>query len=198
MTNIRRASVVAIAAALAITGCAATEPATGSRTNTIIAVQYGTVTNIEQVEMQANAAGGAALGGGIGLAAASTRSGTTQIGAAAAGALIGALIQRSRHKTADRFTVRLNNGNTVAIVSEHHEIALGDCVSMEQGAHANIRRVSPVMCDINESHPAYSQLHAANVEEADECHRAKEELLKASTEQDADIGYKKMRALCEH
>jgi len=190
--------VIALATALTVTGCAATEPATGSRQDTIIAVEYGTVANIEQVEMQANAAGGAALGGGIGLAAASTRSGTTQIGAAAAGALIGALIQKSRHKTADRFTVRLNNGNTVAIVSEHHEIAIGDCVTMEQGTHANIRRVSPVMCEINDTHPAYSQLHNANVAEADECHQAKEQLLRATTEQEADIGYKKMRALCEH
>ena len=189
---------LALTGALTLVGCATTEQSTGSRENTIIAVEYGTVRNITQVDMKASTGTGAALGGGIGLAAASTASTESQIGAAAAGALIGALIQKSRHKTADQYTVSLNNGGTVEIVSEHHDIAVGDCVAMEQGQHANIRRVSPVMCNINAGHPAYSDLHAANGAEADECHQAKQELLKATTEQETDIGYKKMRALCEH
>ncbi len=191
-------AVLALSGALTLAACATTEQATGSRANTLIAVEYGTVRDITQVDMKASSGGGALLGGGVGLAAASTASTETQIGAAAAGALIGALIQKSRHKTASQYTVNLNNGGTVEIVSEHHDIAVGDCVSLEQGQHANIRRVSPVMCNINASHPAYSDLHAANVEEADECHQAKQELLKATTEQETDIGYKKMRALCEH
>ena len=95
-------------------------------------------------------------------------------------------------------TVRLNNGTSIAVVTDHHNIVVGDCVAVEQGRHANIRRVSPVMCNINADHPAYPDLHAANVAEADECHQAKQELLKATTEQETDIGYKKMRALCEH
>ena len=77
---------LAVTGALTLVGCATTEQSTGSRENTIIAVEYGTVRNITQVDMKASTGTGAALGGGIGLAAASTASTETQIGAAAAGA----------------------------------------------------------------------------------------------------------------
>ncbi len=75
---------LALTGALTLVGCATTEQSTGSRENTIIAVEYGTVRNITQVDMKASTGGGAVLGGGIGLAAASTASTETQIGAGAA------------------------------------------------------------------------------------------------------------------
>lgn len=180
-----------------VAGCAATDPGTGAQRNTIISVAYGTVQQVEQVKMDARYTSGALVGGGIGLAAASGRSGTTQVGAAVAGAIIGALVQKQRAGMADRYTVLLTTGSTIEIVTEHHDIAVGDCVTVEQGEHANIRRVSPVMCDTRATSPAYAEMHAAKVEGSEECHRVKEELMAASNESDADLAYKKMRAFCE-
>jgi hypothetical protein len=190
--------VVLGAAAMIMAGCAATEPTTGSTRNTVISVQYGIVQSVEQVKMDPHYGSGAVVGGGLGLLAASGRSGTTQAGAAVAGAIIGALVQKHRAGTADRHTVRLNNGQTIAIVTEHHDIAAGDCVAVEQGDHANIRRVSPVMCNTASSAPGYEEMHAANVAESQECEVAKKEMLGATTEAEGDLAYKKMRAFCEH
>jgi len=156
-------------AVLAVAGCAATDPATGSSRGTVISIEYGTVQQVEQVKMDSHAATGALLGGGIGLAAASRRSATTQAGAAVAGAIIGALIQKHRAGMGDRYTILLINGSTIEMVTEHHDIAAGDCVSVEQGKHANIRRVSPVMCNTAATSPAYAVMHAANVTESEEC-----------------------------
>ena len=179
-----------------IVGCA-TEPQTGSATNTLISVEYGTIQRIEQVQLDADHTTGALVGGGLGLATASTRSSSTQAGAALAGALIGALIADSRKKTADRYTVELRSGATVAIVTEHHDLAVGDCVSVEQGKHANIRRVSNAMCDTPTTHPAYADMNKVYEEESTECALAKEQLMKATTSEDVDVAYKKMRAFCE-
>ena len=183
---------------LMLAGCAATDPGTGSTRGEVITVDYGTVMQVEQVQMDPKYGTGALVGGGLGLAAASRRSGTTQAGAAIAGALIGAMIQKSNAGTADKYTVRLNNGGTIQMVTEHHDIESGDCVSVEQGKHANIRRVSPIMCGSPQSHPDYQEMHEANVEESEECLATKQALLAATTEQEADLAYKKMRAFCEH
>lgn len=182
---------------LFLAGCAATDPSTGTTRNTVISVEYGTVQQVEQVNLDAKTTSGALVGGGVGLLAASGGTGVQQAGAAAVGALIGAMIQKHRAGTGDRFTVLLNNGSTIQMVTEHHDIAVGDCVSVEQGKHANIRRVSPVMCNTSASNPGYAVMHAANVTESEECLAVKEELMAATTEAQADLAYKKMRAFCE-
>jgi outer membrane lipoprotein SlyB len=184
-------------AILALLSACATDPSTGAKVDTLISVEYGTITKVEQVQLSANHATGALVGGGLGLAAASRRSAETQAGAAVAGALLGALIADSQKKTADRYSVQLRNGANVAIVSEHHDLEVGDCVSVEQGKHANIRRVSAVMCDTARSHPAYSDMNKAYKEESAECAWAKEQLMKADTAEATDVAYKKMRAFCE-
>lgn len=199
MTTSLRPAMIALSVLL--TGCAGTYGGTGTQANSLISVQYGTVQAVEPVAMDPKTGSGAALGGVLGLAAASTGSTGTQVGAAAAGALIGALVQnhRAANKQANQYTVALNTGGTVAIVTEHHDIAPGDCVSVEQGTHANIRRVSPVMCEAvaSPSHPAYSDAHAANVAEANECDQVKQEVLDAKSEDEIKLAYQKMRALCE-
>jgi hypothetical protein len=192
-----RSFCVMVIAVFAVAGCAATDPATGTTRNTVISVEYGTVQRVEQVNLDPKTTSGALVGGGIGLLAASGGTGAQQVGAAAVSALIGAMIQKHRAGTGDRFTVLLVNGATIQIVTEHHDIESGDCVSVEQGKHANIRRVSPVMCNSTASSPGYAVMHAANVTESEECLAVKEELMAAKTEAQADLAYKKMRAFCE-
>jgi hypothetical protein len=116
--------------------------------------------------------------------------------------LLGGLIanQRAANQQLKQHTVRLNNGATVAVVTDHHNIAVGDCVAVEQGRHANIRRVSSVMCNdlADTRRPAYSGAHQANVREAEECEQAKQDVLNAQTEEDIRLAHMRMRALCEN
>jgi len=183
-----------------LAGCAgmATDPGTGSSRNSLIAVTYGTVENVQQVAMKPGYAEGSIIGGALGLLAASHYSAGSQALGAAAGAGLGALVAKETAGTANQYTVRLVNGNTVSVVTDQSEIQAGDCVSVEQGEHANIRRVSSTMCNTPPSHPAYQDMNASVQQDSAECAAAKQELLKAATEQETSIAYTKMKALCNN
>jgi len=185
--------------AVLLTGCAnmSTDPETGSTRNSLIAVAYGTVENVQQVKMKANYAEGSIIGGALGLLAASGYSSGSQALGAAAGAGLGALVSKETAGTANQFTINLVNGTTVSVVTDQKDIDAGDCVSVEQGEHANIRRVSSSFCNTPASHPAYPDMHAHVQRVSADCATAKQQLLKASTEQETNIAYKKMQALCD-
>jgi len=176
----------------------------GARPGTAMSVQYGVVQSVQEVQAEANTGGGAALGGLTGLAVAAGTGGSRnqQLAGAAGGALLGGLIanQRANNQRLMQHTVRLNSGASVAVVTDHHNITVGDCVAVEQGRHANIRRVSSVMCNdlANTSRPAYTSTHQANVREAEECEQAKREVLNAQTEEAIRLAHMRMRALCEN
>ena len=186
-------------AAVLLTGCAnmSTDPGTGSSRNSLIAVAYGTVQNVQQVQMKPNYAEGSLIGGALGLLAASGYSSGSQALGAAAGAGLGALVSKETAGTANQYTIMLVNGNTVSVVTEQKKIDVGDCVSVEQGDHTNIRRVSAAMCNTPPSHPAYPDMNASVVQISSDCATAKQQLLKAATEQETNIAYKKMQALCD-
>jgi outer membrane lipoprotein SlyB len=182
----------------------ACETTGGARPGTAMSVQYGVVQSVQEVQADANTGGSAALGGLAGLAVAAGTGGsrTQQMAGAAGGALLGGLIanQRAANQRLMQHTVRLNNGNSIAVITEDDNIAVGDCVAVEQGRHANIRRVSSVMCNdlADTRRPAYSSTHEANVREAAECEQAKQEVLNAKTEEEINLAHMRMRALCEN
>jgi hypothetical protein len=185
--------------AVFLTGCAnmSTDPGTGSTRNSLIAVAYGTVENVQQVKMKPNYAEGSIIGGALGLLAASGYSSGSQALGAAAGAGLGALVSKETAGVANQFTIDLVNGTTVSVVTDQKDIDAGDCVSVEQGEHANIRRVSSSFCNTPASHPAYADMHSSVQQISADCAEAKQQLLKASTEQETNIAYKKMQALCD-
>lgn len=194
----RMFSVLSAALVASLVGCASTDPVTATPRNEVISVQYGTVENIQQVAMAPDYGAGSVIGGAIGLLATMGHSGASQVGGAVVGAGLGALVAKETAGTGVKFTVRLVNNSTIDIVTENQGIALGDCVSIEQGQHANIRRVSSVMCTTPPSDPAYAPMNAANVKESQECQEVKRELLNATTEQATNVAYKKMHAFCEN
>ena len=181
-----------------LAGCASTDPYTGSTRNQVIDVQYGVIENIQQVQMDASYGKDSIIGGALGLLAASSGSTGTQVAGAAVGAGLGALVAKETAGTGQRYTIQLVSGGDIAIVTEQQDMVVGDCVSVEQGKHANLRRVSSAMCSTDPSHPAYDAMHASTKSEAAECHEIKQQLVNAKTGQETDIAYKKMRALCEH
>lgn len=191
-------SVFAATLVAALVGCVSTEPVTATPPNEVISVQYGRVENIQQVAMVPDYGAGSVIGGALGLLATMGHSGASQLGGAAVGAGLGALVAKETAGTGVKFTVRLLNNSTINIVIESQSIALGDCVSVEQGQHANIRRVSSVMCTTPPADPAYAPMKAADVQESLECQQVKRELLNATTEQATNIAYKKMQAFCEN
>lgn len=198
MTRSRLLTSVPLLAMLA--GCAnmSTDPGTGSSRNSLIAVAYGTVENVQQVQMKPNYGAGALIGGLVGLAAASGYSSGSQALGTAAGAGLGALVAKETAGTANQFTILLVNGQTVSVVTDQKNIDPGDCVSVEQGEHTNIRRVSAAMCSTPPSHPAYPDMHATVQQDSEDCAAAKQQLLDASGEQATNVAYTKMKALCDN
>ena len=201
----RALAVLSSGLAVTLFGCAGTDPMTGSMpgetteysSNVVMSVQYGTVENVQQVAQAPDNGAGALVGGALGLLATVTHSGASQVAGAVAGAGLGALVAKETVGTAEKYTVRLVSNSTIDIVTEDQNIQLGDCVAVEQGRHANIRRVSSVMCTTKHTDPAFEPINAAAVKASSDCQQAKQDLLKASTMEQTDIGYKKMRAFCE-
>lgn len=160
-------------------------------------ISYGTVSTVEKVKIQSEAGKGAVTGGLIGGATSGHHHrGKHALTGAAAGALLTALLEGDRK--AFQYTVELNNGNMTKIITETPGIVEGDCVSMEIGQTANIRRVSGVHCE-HDGHEALAEpiVHAKRQSDAAECQAAKEMALQATTEEATDIALKKVRVFCE-
>jgi hypothetical protein len=83
------------------------------------------------------------------------------------------------------------------IVSEQSEIAIGDCVTVENAGtgSANIRRASSALC---ESPGALSAATQENLqEEAADCIAAKDKVLAADTDEDVAAAIRAARIACD-
>ena len=162
------------------------------------AVAYGTIVAVSQQEKDTSGgtAGGAIVGGLLGLATGKGKSGSNKalrtLGGAAAGGAIGGSVASG---TDMAYTVDLVGGGTVRVVMDSGNFHQGDCVSVERGSTNNMRRVSSEYCSHNKEVPAeYKEEH---VKEANECAQAKEELLAAKDEAGVKTAHMKMNILCQ-
>lgn len=165
--------------------------------NTSINMSYGIVLEVESVKLQSDAAKNATLAGMVGLATSHGKSDKDKAGSAIAGALLAGLITKAvegKHK-ANAFTVRRTDGSTVKIIMDHADVRVGDCVSIEEGRTSNLRHVSEVLCQ-DTSLQSDVHIEESHSIDADECHMAKELLLKAETEEDFDRATLKIKILC--
>ncbi len=171
-------------------------------------VSYGRITNVRSVTVDSSGArvGGAVVGGTIGLASGSNRSGSNQalrgVGGAAAGRRIGGAIGQSQ---AFEYTI-LIGGSTTTMVTDQVGIRVGDCVAVERGAFNNLRLVDDARCN-PPPRPAAAPAPApaaaappkaspAAIREANACVQAKEQLLKAETDEAFDRAERRVRLLC--
>lgn len=127
---------------LLISACANTvAPRPGQSSRTTI----GTVTQVEQVTLASNAPAGAIVGGTLG--AMSSSNNTTRnaiLGAAAGGAVAGGA---QGNRAGAIYTVQTANGSTMQVVSDQTQIAVGDCVAIDEaGNTVSIRRVAQTQC----------------------------------------------------
>ncbi|MCZ6516420.1 MAG: hypothetical protein O6763_02915, partial [Gammaproteobacteria bacterium] len=112
-----------------------------------------------------------------------------------AGAAAGAAVQGAATSgTLQLYSVSLVTGGTVQITTEQTDIREGDCVQVEQGQNANIRRTGSVHC---ESSASTDNPPAHHVQGAQGCDAAKQELTDADTDDEVNRAVTKVRTLCD-
>lgn len=170
-------------------------------------VQYGRITAVTPVTETSSTSQnvGMIVGGGLGLASGSGQSGSNRALRAVAGGTAGRAIGgRTGSSQAFEYTVLVGGTNTVRIVSDQAGKRVGDCVSIEQGQFANIRLVSDARC-APPPRPAAAPAAApapapapvaADVEAANACDQAKQQVLAADTDEAFNLAERRMRLLC--
>ena len=163
-------------------------------------VDYGVVTKVSPVDLGEGGTNlgttvGALLGGAFGYAIGKgSSSGKKRRGilaGGAAGGLIGNQATKGTNKGYE-YTVELMAGKSISITTEQGRIDVGDCVTVERGDSANIRRVSEVHCQAKDTRPS-----AEHITEAKECEAAKAAMLDAESTEALEAAVDKARILCE-
>lgn len=163
-------------------------------------VDYGVVTQVNQIKLNekgnttatvVGALAGGAIGYGIGKGSTSGKKRRGILGGTALGGLIGNRATRGSN-TGYEYTVKLLQGDSITITTEQGKIDVGDCVTVERGESANIRRASEVHCQAKDT-----QASAEHVKEAQECETAKAAMLDAETPEALEAAVDKARMLCE-
>ena len=171
-----------------------------------IDIQYGIVSDVVADSTSGDASGaktGAAAGGALGGLLGATSSKANSSGEkrrrslfyGAAGALAGGAVgSTTDNKTVSiyTYTVSFLDGDTFNITTEQGHIDAGDCVSVERGSSANIRKVAQVFCDVPED-----SVYSEHVVEAEECSLAKQELVAAQGGEAIDAAIRKVKILCD-
>lgn len=193
MNKTKFAAWLLVIASLA-TGCASS--GSPSARGYELRVRYAEVTDIDRVKLPSNAPAGAVVGGFTGLVLSRNSSGRKQVASGVGGAVLGGLATAALEgdRLGYSYRLRFANGDTSSFITEKGYLQVGDCVSVERGQYANIRRVATVLCEGNQS-VAADQKH---VREAEQCHEAKDQLLVASTEDQIEAAARKVSILCEY
>jgi len=159
-------------------------------------ISHGVVVGAEKVNLKNNdAAKGALVGGTIAYASTSGGSSSKKRRNTALGATAGGLLGRSPAEEGMLYTVNTGN-SSIQIVTDQTEIHMDDCVVVEETSKgANIRRVSPEVCN-PQSQTVVDELEEEFQEEAAECAAAKSELAVAATDAEVDRAMRKISILC--
>ncbi len=166
-------------------------------------VNYGRITAVNLITEENRRAqtGGALLGGALGAASASGRSGGTAALRAAGGMFAGQQIGRiATQRQAFEYTILIDGTSTVTMVTDEAGLRVGDCVAVERGQFNNLRLVDDSRCVPRASSTAKAatapKATAADVRQADACIQAKDRLLDANTDDEFDRAYRRVRLLC--
>ena len=161
-------------------------------------VNIGVIEQAESIELQSSggSAGGAAVGAVIGYNLGSGKSKSKRRRRAVIGGVIGSAAASSGTTPGMQYTVKLDNGSTVVVISDQIQLRVGDCVSVEEASSmTNIRQQDPAACN-PEVKEAIADLQDELIEDADECAQVKQELLAAKTIDEVELATAKSRILC--
>jgi outer membrane lipoprotein SlyB len=179
---------LALRRVIAVAVLAATFPALANAT-----VGYGKITAVKPVKVEDSKAqiGGAVVGGLVGLISGRGHSGSNQalraVGGGVAGQQIGKLAST---KQAFEYTI-LMGGSTTTVITDEAGLRVGDCVAVERGSYNNLRLMADAQCQPKARPPA------AATSDANACNAAKQEVVKAQTDEAFDRAERKMRLLCD-
>jgi hypothetical protein len=161
-------------------------------------VTIGKVERAERVRLDSSAGPGVLVGGTLGLLAGSGKSSGKKARNAIIGATAGGMVASSAQGSREgmSYTVRSEGGTLVRVISDQTGILIGDCVAVEEaGATANVRRLSAEACD-KASQPVLASLEPEFRSEAAECAIAKDQLVNAKSNAEADLAIRKLKILC--
>jgi outer membrane lipoprotein SlyB len=156
-------------------------------------VGYGKITAVKPVKVENSQAqtGGALVGGVIGLISGRGHSGSSQALRAIGGGVAGQQVAKlASSKQAFEYTILMGGTSTTTIVTDEAGMRVGDCVAVERGPYTNLRLVADSQC-APKSKPTPTAASDANA-----CTAAKDEVLKAQTDEAFDRAERKMRLLC--
>lgn len=159
-------------------------------------IQFGRVRSAQPVRLDSDAGKGALVGGTLGLIAGGGRRPARNgiLGAVVGGVATSAM---QGNRTAMAYTVEMTDGSSTRIVTDQREVRPGDCVAVERvGQTANIRRESEHFCERG-NQAAREAVREASVGEALKCESAKQELVNAKTNEEADLASRKIALLCD-
>ena len=155
-----------------------------------LSLRYGQITGIEVTTKESAVARNAIIGGVIGVLVDDSLSGA--LGGATAGFLVTSIIEADRRVYL--YTIRLSDGESIAIAVERPDLAIGHCAALEQdGKHNNLRPVSSVHCEkeSTEEHQDH------RLEIARKCKAARDQLSIGGSSQVIDQALHDMRAYCD-
>lgn len=161
-----------------------------------ISIRYGEVVRISRVPVPSAVPAGAVVGGFTGLILARDRNPGRQVAAGVAGAALGGLVTAALEgdRRAYQYRLRFVNGNETDYITENGFLQPGDCVAVERGDYANMRRVSNALC---EPGPRPREIQTKSITEANQCHEAKDQLLAARTDEEIEQSSRKVKILCQ-
>ena len=185
--------VVSLTTTLILAACASS--GSSSARGYEIRIRYAEVIGVERVPLPSNAPAGAVVGGFTGLVIARNKSPGRQLATGVGGAVLGGLATKALEGDRRGYGYKLQfaNDEVSQFITEKGYLQIGDCVSVERGEYANIRRVASVLC---QNGPA-TIIDESHVREAQQCHAAKDQLLAAATEREIEAASRKVSVLCQ-
>lgn len=177
-----------------VSGCASSGSTTARGYE--VRVRYAEVIEVERVRMPSAAPAGAVVGGFTGLLLSRNKSSGTQLRSGIGGAALGGLATKALEgdRLGYSYRLRFADRSISQFITEKGYLQKGDCVSVERGEYANIRRVANVLCE-NGPSTAIDQTHQ---QDAQQCHAAKQQLLVASSEEEIDAASRKVAIICQY
>ena len=195
MINLNRSNqtVIILLITLIIHGCASQN--TSSSRGREIQIRYAEVLDVERVPMPSAAPAGAIVGGFTGLVLSSRGSTAQRIAATAGGAAVGGLAAKvlEGDNRGYGYRIRYLNGSESRFITEKDYFRPGDCVAVERGNTSNLRRVPDSLCKSER----VMQPDPVHLDQAEQCARAKDLLLAATTNEEIDAAARKVEIICQ-
>ena len=178
---------------LLLAGCASSSG--GSARGYELRIRYAEVVDVERVRMPSAVPAGAVVGGFTGLVLSRNKSTRSQVASGVGGAALGALATRALEgeRLGYSYQLRFADSGISQFITEKGYLQRGDCVSVERGEYANIRRVAKSLCD----NGASTKITQSHIRDAQQCHAAKDQLLAASTNEEVEAASRKVRIICQ-